>query len=258
MTAVATEVKIPDSEGKATTILGDRIVFVTIAHDESPMHPLEDCDGMGIIYSLSNRHSNYNRAGVEQAIRHNPDAIPLSYFEHGNCIWDVQGSMERTPDFQWDGVSFAGVWIPDAALYGNEPKGEEFQLKEVDGYKCEECGTTFLHTKEKCPGCDKDFQIPGNESGFEIVKVKISTQQRRNWMREQAESACRVFTQYCNGEVYGYSVSIYNVRRDSRGEIYDELRDYRRDKPVAEDSCSGFFGDDVYDEVKSAVESLIE
>jgi len=259
MTAVATEVRIPDGIGKTMTLLGDRIVFVTIAHDDSPMHPLDDCDGMGHIYSLSRKHESYNYAGVHEALNSNPDVVPLSYFEHGNCIWDVRGSsMSNWPDFNWDGVDFAGVWIPDKALYGNEPEGEQFQLKEVDGYQCTDCDTKFLEAKVQCPGCKKDFQIPGNGSGFEIIKIKVSTPERRAWMEEQAASACRVFTQYCNGEVYAYSVAIYNVRRDSRGEVYDRLSDYRRDKPVAEDSCSGLFGDDVFDEVKSVVQSLIE
>jgi hypothetical protein len=50
-----------------------------------------------------------------------PEGFPLSYFEHGNCRWGLEGSMSSTPDFRWDGVRFAGFLevSPDADGAGN-------------------------------------------------------------------------------------------------------------------------------------------
>lgn len=36
----------------------------------------------------------------------------LSYFEHGNCLWFIRGA-KNLPDMRWDGVSRAGIWIPN-------------------------------------------------------------------------------------------------------------------------------------------------
>ena len=38
---------------------------------------------MGTILSLNRRHHNFDPDGIEEAISHNPDAVPLSYYEHG-------------------------------------------------------------------------------------------------------------------------------------------------------------------------------
>lgn len=44
------------------------------------------------------------------------DNVALSYFEHGNCLWGVAGTMGNMPDFMWDGTSMAGYWEPDKYL----------------------------------------------------------------------------------------------------------------------------------------------
>ena len=69
---------------------------------------------MGTILSLNRRHRNYDPAGVEDAIERNPDAVPLSYYEHGFCLWAVAGELPPQARCPWDSVTLAGVWLPDA------------------------------------------------------------------------------------------------------------------------------------------------
>ncbi len=66
---------------------------ITIYPDGDAPNPLEDWDEMGTILSLNRRHGNFDPAGIEEAIGSNPDAVPLSYFEHGLCRWSVAGEL---------------------------------------------------------------------------------------------------------------------------------------------------------------------
>lgn len=101
---------------KATVIdQGHKIVFVTIGHDEDCGDPTDD-DGMGKLHSFGRHHVNRMDYGEGmELLKTNPDAVALSYFEHGNCIWGVMGELEKIPgvEMQWDGVKLAGVWVPD-------------------------------------------------------------------------------------------------------------------------------------------------
>jgi hypothetical protein len=92
------------------------IVIGYLVQDEDCSNPCEDCDGMGHVRSLSSRH--INNIGVDEAtelLKTDNMVVTLSYFEHGRCVWDVQGGSQfgSCPDRQWDGVPFAGVWVPD-------------------------------------------------------------------------------------------------------------------------------------------------
>lgn len=199
-------VEIPEEVGKTkVTINGKLIAFCSIHYDSCPENPLDmDCEGQ--IYSLSKRHNNFNPEIIEENIK-NPDCIALSYFKHGNSLWFVrnQSSEHSIPDMRWDGVSLAGLWIPD-----NET------LKEA----------------EKFP----------------------SPEERRDFFVKRATQACELYTQYCNGEVYGYDISVYNLKTDEMN-TYDEKSDYRYNTPVFEDSCWGYFG---WNFVQESVEEILK
>jgi hypothetical protein len=90
------------------------IVFKTVYYDECGRdNPCDDFDGFGRVVSFCSKHVNYEHP---DKIAADPDMVPLSYFEHGNCKWGVQGTMTGMPDFCWDGVEVAGVWYPDDVL----------------------------------------------------------------------------------------------------------------------------------------------
>ena len=73
---------------------------IRIYPDPMP-NPLEDWSEMGTILSLNRRHGNFDPAGVEEAIGSNPDAVPLSYFEHGLCRWSVAGELPAGAAARW-------------------------------------------------------------------------------------------------------------------------------------------------------------
>lgn len=142
---------------ETTTIERDGQTFrIRIYPDGDAPNPLEDWSEMGTILSLNRRHANFDPAGVEEAIESNADAVPLSYFEHGQCVWSVAGELPAVCRCPWDSVGFAGVWLPDAETLASAR----------------------------------------NYGGFT----------RRMFMRKRAREACEFYTQWCNGDIYGYEV----------------------------------------------------
>lgn len=82
---------------------------------------------------------------------------------------------------------------------------------------------------------------------------------RLKFLRERAESVCQVYSEWCNGEVYGYQVHLYRTRFDAQGDPFDRQGDYRRDEPVFEDACWGFYGEQyLRDEVRGVVEHALK
>lgn len=87
---------------------------IAIYPDADTPNPLDDWCEMGSILSLNRRDGNFDPGGIEAAIAHNPDTVPLSYFEHGLCLWSVAGELSASARCTWDSVPFAGIWLPDA------------------------------------------------------------------------------------------------------------------------------------------------
>jgi hypothetical protein len=99
---------------ESTTIEQDGQTYrITVYADCDAPNPLEDWDEMGSILSLNRRHVNFDPAGIEEAIT-DPDAVKLSYYEHGRCLWTVAGELPPGARCPWDSVGFAGLWLPDA------------------------------------------------------------------------------------------------------------------------------------------------
>lgn len=139
------------------TVEGNGSTFrITLYPDHDAPNPLEDWDELGSILSLNRRHSSFDPDRVYEAIRHNPDAVPLRYFEHGLCRWSVSDELSEGFGCPWDSVAFAGVWLPDE------------------------------HTLASARDHGGDA--------------------RRHFLLERAQEACEVFTQWCNGDVYGYEL----------------------------------------------------
>jgi hypothetical protein len=143
---------------ETTTIERDGQAYrIRIYPDPDVPNPLEDWSEMGTILSLNRRHSNDLRGSVDDLLEENPDAVPLSYYEHGLCLWTVAGELPPGADCPWDSVGIAGFWLPDA----------------------------------------ETLESAKNYGGFT----------RRMFMRKRARQACDAYTQWCNGEVYGYEVA---------------------------------------------------
>jgi hypothetical protein len=142
---------------ETTTVERDGQTFrIRIYPDPDVPNPLEDWSEMGSILSLNRRHANFDPAGVDDALANNPDVVPLSYFEHGLCLWTVAGELPPGANCPFDSVALAGIWLPDAET-----------LESAENY-----------------------------GGFT----------RRMFMRKRARQACETYTQWCNGDVYGYEI----------------------------------------------------
>jgi hypothetical protein len=209
METTADKVEVPYPEKTATWHpTEDTIAFLETHYSgDIVSNPLEEWDAMGTIYSFSRRHHNFldlelASLGPEALDEHFEDGwVPLGYFEHGLCDWHITGEIPpgTAGDYRWDGVRFAGVWVPDEEL-----------MAYID---------------------------------------PLEGQERTDKMREHARQACIIYTQWCNGEVYGYAFEVHRYRHP-----YDRPSDYRFDEPLYEDSCYGFFGwDDFEEAVQEAV-----
>jgi hypothetical protein len=180
-----------------TTIIerDGRTYRIRIYPDPDTPSPLDDWSEMGTILSLNRRHRNFAPARIEEALAGDPDAVPLSYFEHGLCRWSVAGELPAGCQCPWDSVALAGVWLPDAET--------------LDSAK--------------------------NYGGFT----------RRMFMRKRARQACDAYTQWCNGEVYGYDVERVTTCPHCGEERAEHV-----------DSCWGHYGlDHCLSEARAAVEA---
>lgn len=143
----ATQLKVKDEPGKQVFICDNQaIIFVNIEPDADCQNPLEDCDGMGHILSLNRRHHNFKPEEIDRLLgERQDDVVPLSYYEHGLCLWDVQegARISCCPDMRFDGCRFAGVWYPDEALLElanaiNNPTERRAQLVQWASEACNE------------------------------------------------------------------------------------------------------------------------
>jgi len=199
-----------DAVKEGSRLAGKYVIFWTIEYDHDVPNPLEDCDGMGKIYSLNRKHINYDHGFIKKILKRRKsgeevDVVKLSYFEHGLCRWMVAGTPKRgmAGDWRWDGVDFAGIWVPDDCL-----------IKEAE---------------------------------------ELTGEARDSKMIEWAEQACEIYTDWCNGNFYGYTIKSFRVDDEDS----EEYEDYEHESPIDNDSCWGYYGlEYIEDEVESLVNQI--
>jgi len=206
-------VNLHDTIGEwESTIHDNKIAFVKMDYDTSPEDPTKSESANGTIYSFSRRHSNFigndKEAMIEDLLK-NKEAVRLSYFEHGQSLWMV--AEAPTPpgvEFQWDGVRFAGLWVPDKEVFANI---------EFDG--------------------------------------PVTGEERRTKLLAYAAGVVEQFSDWCNGNVYGYKIEVYPLKKDEDGIVIDEIEHYQENVQAIEcDSCCGFYGfADFEEEVRQTV-----
>jgi hypothetical protein len=202
-------IELPEIGQTTYQLIGKHILFINIEHDQDAFNPCKDQDGLGFVRSFSTRHIDHiDPDEAREMMEADSDIIPLSYFEHGNSLWMVCGEERPGVEFQWDGVRFAGIWIPDASVR------ESYTAQ--DGLS------------------------------------------RKEWMRKQAAACCETYTDWCNGNVYGYTVQLHKARYTEDGQLFDDWNDYRFKKAIEDDSCWGFYGWEYFTgEVKDIVKGMI-
>ena len=163
---------------------------VCIETDSDANNPCEEQDGLGFIHSFSTRHGNYLDPDKAFEMKEaDPDVVPLSYFEHGQCMWMIaDGPTPAGVEFQFDGRRYAGIWVPDDCI------------------------------RESYRGQDG--------------------KSRAEWMRDQADRCCEIYTAWCNGDIYQYTIE------DEDGDVVESL-------------CGTYYLDHCTAEAKSAAKRLL-
>lgn len=212
--------------------------------DEHCSNPCTDSDGMGHVRSFDSRHiNNINPDEAMALLDRDPMIVPLAYYEHGQSSWMVAGGEEwqRTPDKQWDGRSFGGVWIPDDCCR------EEIQIRLMnkslpDGVKVE-----YKSTPKKSnvitltiPALHEGYTRGGYKSFVHAynaalrhfgVKIYMSAPKTfftiRDIATELAAVTCKEYTSWCNGDCYCTHIETYHEDGTLLGE----------------DTCGGYIGD---------------
>lgn len=216
------DIKRPEYAGKTeVTIHEDLIFFVTTDYDDCAENPC-DWDAVGKIHSFNRKHVDYlqgfdfpstkEECRSQLIEKYGNDIVFLGYYEHGECVWFVEGMGGPGTECRWDGTQFAGCWVPDAELLR--------QVRYRD-------------------------------------KLKKGTPERAAKMIEWAKQACTVYTDWCNGHVYGYQITAYKLKLTGDGEVYDSQSDYRFEDELACESCSGYYGDDIEEGITDGIKSVI-
>lgn len=120
------------------------------------------------VYSFSSKHSNYvhpNKFDDEELYEKLEAglAFKLSYFEHSQCEWSLQGEGYDCP---WDSVSFAGliIWEQDEADLGprtvEDRRADARRFLETYTDWCN--GRCFGYRAAKvrdCPSCGQEEEV---------------------------------------------------------------------------------------------------
>lgn len=81
---------------------------VKIAYDQDTENPNADEDYIKV-YSFCTRHVNFMHP---DEVPTDAMVIPLSYYEHGLCLWKLKDDANGYPfDCPWDSVPCAGVMV---------------------------------------------------------------------------------------------------------------------------------------------------
>lgn len=230
------EIKLPQypDDNHTHLILGNDILFIGIERDGSPSNPLEDTDGMGRIEQIDSRHwTGVQREQAKLRIWDDYECvIPLRYREGYECEWGVH---------------------PDA--------------KEISSSARVARNTAILLNRDEAVSCDEfepDWldRIHGLWYPDKCTLESYTGQDgltKHEWMIQQAKLACESYTDYCNGNVYGYDVRVYKIRKDDDGEVITELDYYDHHNPLSEDSCWGFYGWDYFlGEVRDVIKGILK
>lgn len=179
---------------------------LTVMHDDMPENPMDE-DTLFILHSFSNRHINYTDPNVLLACQYE---FPEGHEDEGFYCDELP---HDDTDHEYEG-----------------PEG--FFLSYFEHGLCK---WGLQGTMSGMP----DFRWDGVEyAGFLEVKpdnewYERETDERK---RELAQSMVDVYTDFCNGNTYGYRLEKVVKEECDRGYVHDESEEL--------DSCWGFIGED--------------
>lgn len=107
--------------GKSRTVYDGVCINVILQYDRDCERPIcESGDEAERFVSFNSRHASFTHPNefrdedgwLPELTRQfeSEEAFLLSYHEHGNCVWGLQGQVQACP---WDTVGTAGIyWLP--------------------------------------------------------------------------------------------------------------------------------------------------
>ena len=82
--------------------------------------------------------------------------------------------------------------------------------------------------------------VPDEDTLSDALKLKDD--ERSAFLRKRAEEAVEVYNQWLNGDVYCYSINVYNVCTCDNGVVITDENHYSNHEAIVSDSCGSFFG----------------
>jgi hypothetical protein len=151
----------------------------------------------------------------------------------------VRDAVKNNPDHVK--LSYSEHGLCRWSVYGGFVLGQEFDFDRVD----------FAGVWVPDEGALSNIDFKGTDP---------EPAARRERILKYAEGVCEQYTQWCNGEVYGYIVSAYALQRDPGGDPIEERSYYRKHATAeADDSCWGFYGwDYALEETQRVAEGMAE
>lgn len=219
--------------GKNEIELDDgRVLVVDIMQDDTAEDPTTNWDCIGTVHSLSNRH--IHSIGRDQALSLLGWLPTCPRCGHDNYM--VEGPIKMGQPLLW--CEYCGKWsvasrcevqsdcVPLSYWQHSQGVwGVRGSLSEYPWFRFDGVDLAGVWEPDDC--CLNELDLAGAPG----------SEERSNRALELAANACEVYTHYWNGEVYGYSV-----------ELFDE------DWVVADDSCWGFYG---WEEVEGAINDAL-
>jgi len=153
-------------------------LVVNLWHDDQVDDPTEE---NWTVVSFSSRHNAFRHPdefedNAEHAERVKAGlAFPLSYFEHGQCLWTLAGELPPGADCPFDSVGLAGwiIWERDEEEMGAETV--EDRRKDaaafIEHYTNWCNGQVFGYTIEAfkvCECCGQDTELSDEEAGLDL------------------------------------------------------------------------------------------
>lgn len=191
-------------------------------YSENPLSREYDEGSVFTLHSFSTRHTNFSNPDVLLACQYE---FPEGHEDEGfTCdAMPTAHAPGRIEDHAWDG--------PEGFLLSYFEHGS--------------CKWGVAGTMSGMP----DFRWDGVEfAGF--LEITLDDDSRDWWngltddeKEKSAEAACEVYTDWCNGSVYGYVL-------ESMGECN---MGYSHADERVDDSCWGYYGDDIIEAVKELV-----
>ena len=197
--------ELPDVGESRWFSSGDYVVKLGVEHDPDPENPMEVWDGQGTIHSFNRKHGNFLDLGASS--REGARLEIGERFGEENVDWLLLGYFEHGNC----------SWFP---LASGRPPGTEGDFR-WDG--CSFAGVWVV-----------DDVVREN-----INIGELEGDARYEWLLAHCKGVCEEYMNWCNGWVYGYSVSVWKD-----GEVM-----------IDNDSCWGFSG---MDHEKSGLRGSVE